>query len=130
VTRDDVFAVMARSPALTALLSKYGIVPCDTDGACMFFPDGARAAACTCIDVDRHGLRKLARGLTAIIRELDQQPEQIAAVRTWAADAVVTANGRADVAERKLAAILDAPTLDVALAAVNDMRAGRWKEQG
>jgi hypothetical protein len=75
----------SRSPALTALLAKYGITPCN-DGSCMFGSPGGMHTngGCRCIGRTADAasvaeLRLFVQRMGHVIRELDQQPEQIAA---------------------------------------------------
>jgi hypothetical protein len=99
---------MARSPALTALLAKYGIVPCGAP-ACVFGPAGQfTSGMCSCLHPTTDGWLITVRRLAAIIRELDQQPEQIAA---WL--------------ERQ-----EPGFSQVVLPLATSVRAGKWKEQG
>jgi hypothetical protein len=101
---------MARSPALTALLAKYGIVPCGAP-ACVFGPAGQfTSGMCSCLHPTTDGWLITVRRLAAIIRELDQQPEQIAAWLEQCGDYAETGRFAASLAE--------------------DVRAGQWKEQG
>ena len=92
-----------RSAHLSALLAKYGIAPCGHH-SCLF--GRLPGPGCTCLDGIPGGgvttVRAFVWGLAAIIRELDQQPEQIAA---W----------------------LDRCGCP---AIADDVRAGRWKELG
>jgi hypothetical protein len=103
--------VMARSPALTALLAKYGIVTCGWP-ACIFGgPAGVRS--CGCIVTLGETPARSFYSLAAIIRELDQQPEQIAA---WL--------------EREAAASGLFHVQTTLGKAAEFVRAGRWKEKG
>lgn len=84
-----------RSAHRSALLARYGIEPCEDIAARMLRNEF--------VDLhDRIVIARAAEGLAAIIRELDQQPEQIAA---WL--------------ER-----CGCPAI------ADDVRAGRWKELG
>lgn len=102
-----------RSPALSALLARYGIEPCGWP-ACIFGgPAGVRE--CGCIVKLGERAASAFRSLAAIIRELDQQPEQIAA---WL-ERQVKGHELGWHAERALEN------------AANAVRAGKWrKEEG
>jgi hypothetical protein len=99
---------MARTPALTALLAKYGIGPCGWPACILGGPAGVRS--CSCIEKLGETPARSFYSLAAIIRELDQQPEQIAAWLEQCGDYAETGRFAASLAE--------------------DVRAGRWKEQG
>jgi hypothetical protein len=110
----------ARSPALTALLAKYGIAPCGAHSCVFGNPPNhvGLNGGCQCADEmfgDGRGMRlhefaRHVQRLAAIIRELDQQPEQIAAWLEQCGDYAETGRFAASLAE--------------------DVRAGQWKEQG
>lgn len=110
---------MTRSPTLRTLLARYGIEPCG-DGSCMFGRAEGVTFACSCMSIfrDPEGppLGIWIKRLAAIIRELDQQPEQIAA---WL-------ESPRDKRDLGLQAMDEFHRATIAAA----VRAGRWKERG